>query len=92
MVNAVYDSTFEPRIAGEVRTLNVDAGFVSQEWMFAGRDDQTFGRTRTACKIVGREVGHDDIAIRVIFGENDPEVASFIETEESVAWVHEAWA
>ena len=65
---------------------------MSQERVVSGRDDKAVERTSAACKVVGREVGHDNFAVGVLFREDEPEMASFIETEEGVAWVHEAWA
>lgn len=60
--------------------------------MVAGRDDKAVERAPAACKVVGREVGHDNLAVGVFLRKDEPEMASFIETEESVAWLHEAWA
>ena len=92
VVDPLRYSSVELGVAGEGRSLKEDAGFVSQERVFAGCDDQTVERTPAVCKVVGGEVGYDDIAVGVFLREDEPEMASSIETEESVAWVHEAWA
>ena len=93
MIDAFRYSQFQCGIACESRFLKEDARFVSQIGMFTVHGNKAIGVARTAyVGVVRREVGHNDLAVGVFIREDRPEVASFIEAEKRIAWIHEARA
>ena len=80
-------------MAGQHRPPKGNARFVPRVRMLAGlHDEAVLAAGSSDALLMGGEVGNSDIAVRVLPREDNPEVASFIEAKEGVAWIHEARA
>ena len=80
-------------MAGQHRPPEGNARFVPRVGMFARLHDEAVAAAGWSDAILmGGEVGHGDIAVRVFLREDNPEVASLVEAKEGVAWIHEARA